>query len=261
MKAKTGVDAAIERARHLLVLYDLLCDKRERGVRSPWATRFKKFMSWPQKERLVLVEGSGTLLILRESTGISRQHFGHDYLSEILRFSIVAGVSALDRYLHDLVVEKSWKLLTRKEEDVPKELATLGLSALSTRKALNRLKKNPKARPGHIVKQAVQTAVHAQFTFQGTNQVTKAAKLLGIDDFWAQVAAAMPGTPSAGEAQATLTEIVKRRNQIVHEADLVLKTKSGKVSLRDVSRETAGEWINWIETFATAIGGVVDAEI
>lgn len=261
MKAKTGLDAAVERARHLLTLYDLFCDQRERGIRNDWARRFKNFMGWPQAERLVRVDGEGTLLILRQSTGISRSHFSHDYLSEILRAAVVAGVSALDRYCHDLVVEKSWKLLSKKEEDVPKTLAKLGLSALSTRKALKKLKKNPKARPGHIVKKAIQDTLHDEFTFQGPNQITKASKLLGIADFWGKVSTEMPNSPSTGDVQGTLTEITKRRNQIVHEADLVRKTKSRKASLRDITREQAAEWVDWIDEFTQAIQTVVEAEI
>jgi hypothetical protein len=261
VKAKAGLDAAIERAKHLIALYDLLCDQRKRDVRSDWSKRFKQFMGWSRSEKLVRVDGKGTLLILRESTGISRTHFSHDYLSEILRSAVVASVSALDRFLHDLVVENSWKLLTRKDKEVPKALAKLGLPALQTRKALEHLRKNSKSRPGSLVKAAIQKQLHDQFTFQGPNQVTAASKLLGIKDFWRKVATEMPSHPSKGGVQEKLGEIVKRRHQIVHEADLVPKTKSGKISRREITRDEAAEWTQWIEAFATSIQKVIDDDL
>ena len=36
---KDVFDAAIDRANHLLTLYDLLHDSRQRGIRSDWARK------------------------------------------------------------------------------------------------------------------------------------------------------------------------------------------------------------------------------
>ena len=72
----------------------------------------KQFMGWPRSEKISRVDGRDCLLILRASSGINRSHFSHDYLSELLRLSLVSAVSAMDRYFHDAIVEKSWALLS-----------------------------------------------------------------------------------------------------------------------------------------------------
>lgn len=259
MKAKTAFDAAIERAQHLLKLYDVLCDTRSRAVRSDWSRRFKEFMNWPVSRPISRVDGRGSLLILKESSGIQRRHFAHDYLSELLRFSIVAAVSALDRYMHDLVTEHSWKLLRRKEEDVPKKLRDLKINAIDVRKAVERARRQG-SRPGALVKKSIQRQLHRQFTFQGSNQVTAASKLLGIENFWGKVAAEMAGNPPRGEVQPTLDRIARRRHRIVHEADLIVKSRA-KPRLRDIDYATAEIDVLWIEEFVEAIDRVVGAEL
>ncbi|MBI3301965.1 MAG: hypothetical protein HYZ72_07800 [Deltaproteobacteria bacterium] len=45
MKAIDAFDAAIDRANHFLLLYDLLCDTRERNVRKDWVSSFKAWKS------------------------------------------------------------------------------------------------------------------------------------------------------------------------------------------------------------------------
>lgn len=121
---KGGFDVGIERAEHLLVLYTLLKNTRIRAVRKDWATKFKGLMKWPASETVLRVDGANknSILIVRESVGLSTRHFSHDYCAELLRAAVVGAVSALDRYCHDLIVRRSWKLLSQKEADIPAEL-------------------------------------------------------------------------------------------------------------------------------------------
>lgn len=95
-------------------------------------------MHWPESEQICRVDGldSNSILIFRESVGIDNEHFSHDYVSELLRAALVAAVSALDRYLHDLVVDYSWKLLSQAEDDIPAELKKNECSSLSVPVAL-----------------------------------------------------------------------------------------------------------------------------
>lgn len=258
MTPKTGFDAAIERAQHLITLYELICDTRHRAIREDWASSFRNFMRWPANEALVRIDGKDrqSLLILRESCGIDRSRFAHEYLSELLRSAVVASVSALDRMLHDHVVKHSWKLLKRSEDQIPKELQKLSISALDARKAVEHLRKNPKARPSSIVKKALQETLHREFTFQNPDAVLKAAKMLGVSDFWGSVARKMPGTPSKNEIISMLKAITRRRNQIVHEADLI-RTNRHEPSLRDISLHEASEWVDWMDDFGAAVDEVV----
>ena len=84
--------------------------------------------------------------------------------------------------------------------------------------------------------------------------------MLGIDDFWTEVANEMPGAPSRENVIAMLRQINARRNQIVHEADLV-RTSRREPALRDISYTEAREWTMWMRAFGNAIQLVVDNHV
>ena len=216
-------------------------------------------MHWPVGEQLCRVDGAGgqSVLILRESVGIDNEHFSHDYVSELLRSALVAAVSAFDRYLHDLVVEHSWKLLCRPEKDVPPELKKLALPVLATKRSLERLRASATARPGNLVKKAIQEQLHREFTFQKPDSVVRAARMLGVADFWGEVGRRMPSRPSREDVINRLKRIADRRNQIVHEADVVLRTKAQQINLRDIRAAETQDAVDWIKQLAAAIDEVV----
>jgi hypothetical protein len=201
------------------------------------------------------------MLILREAAGVDRTKFTHEYLAELLRATVVATVSALDRYMHDIVVHHSWTLLKRAEEKIPKELKKLRISVVSARHAIDKIRSDATARPGVLVKEAVREYLHREYTFQRPDDVLKAAQMLGVEDFWRKVAQAMQGTPSKEDVMSTLRDIALRRNQIVHEADIVLKAKVKKVTMRDISAKKAGEWIKWMRSFVDAIDSVIATSV
>ena len=255
---KNTFDFAVARADHFLALYDILHNSRQRGGRRDWLQSFKRFMRWPRDELIVRIDGKDkkSLLILRASLGIDADKFAHDYISELLRASIVSVMSALDRYMHDVVVDKSWALLSQAEGDVPRELKKLNLPILATKKALEKLRKDSKSRPGNIIKKELQKALHIQFTFQKKSDIEKGARMLGIEDFWGKVAIEMSGVQTKGQIQDRLTEIAKRRNQIVHESDLILKTKAKQISQREITHSEASDAVKWIKDFVEALDSV-----
>ena len=159
--------------------------------------------------------------------------------------------------MHDVVVERSWKLLSQPEENVPSALKDIRLPVLATKRALERLRGDTTSRPGGLVKQALQDQLHKEFTFQNPENVQLAARMLGVDDFWRQIAKEMPGHPKPGELTDELRQIVRRRNQIVHEADLIRKTKGKGLTTRTIARETVGGWIKWIRNLGEAITKVI----
>ena len=255
MKAIDGFKAAMKRAEYLLNIYDLVCDTRERRVRSDWSGKFNNLMSWPEGENIVRVDGKDkkSILIMREDVGISRDQFTHDYLSELLRATLVLAVSSLDRYMHDLVVERSWSLLNRKEEEIPAELKKIKIPILRTTKALAQLKDDPKSRPGFIVKKAIQDILHREYTFQKPDDIQKAANMLGIKNFWKTVSKKI----NENDLQTKLKKIAQRRNQIVHEADIVRKTKAREITVREIKRTEVDEDVKWIKKFVYAIDKVL----
>lgn len=254
MKAINAFNAAINRAENFLRLYDLICDTRVRKVRSDWADNFRQLMHWPKAETFVRVDGNHrqSILLIRNAVGINRDQFAHEYLSDLLRASIVATVSALDRYVHDLVLGKCWKLLCRSEDKIPRELRRLSIPAWKVKRAVELLRTHPKARPGNAIKQSLQDVLHREFTFQRPNDIKLAADMLGIHDFWSRLAAAMPGSPTRGAVQDHLNEIADRRNQIVHEADLIRKVRMRGMTLRDIKRADGETLVDWLRAFVSA---------
>jgi len=212
-------------------------------------------MRWPVNENIVRVDGKDkcSMLILRESMKIDRKYFTHDYLSGLLRSAIVASISALDRYLHDLIVENSIRMLNSAEKDVPTELKKLKIPLLATKKALDRARKAGNTRPGHIIKQQIQEVLHREYTFQNPTRIEKALKMLGIKDIWREISKKMSSKPQPGEVQESLRRITNRRHQIVHEADLILKTKARKISVREIKYSVARDAVDWIKEFVGAI--------
>ena len=255
MKVIDSFNAAIERSEHLLALYHIVCDTRQRDVRSDWAKRFKTHMQWPDKERIVRIDGKAknSLLILREAVGVSRDQFAHAYCSELLRAAVVSGVSALDRYVHDLVTEDCLKILRRKEVDIPKDFKKLQVSIVSVDRAIKHAKSKDGSRPGYLVKKAIQDLLHRQYTFQGPHDMDQAFALLGLKDFWRKISTKMREKPPVNELRRRLGEIARRRNQIVHEADVVKQTKARRVMLRDIHVSDAEATVRWLKSYVYAL--------
>lgn len=256
---KDTFDTAIARARHLLLLYDILHDRRQRNVRADWKTRFCCLMRWPQSEEIVRIDGENrnSMLILRAEVGMSRDKFTHDYISELLRGTITAAVSALDRYIHDQIVNQALKLLSRPEVDVPKELKQLRLPVLTVKRSLQKLKADGAARPGTILKRDLQEMLHRDETFQTVPGVERAAHMLGMKDFWRELTKKIPDQCKAGDVQESLRKIATRRNQIVHEADVISQQRAREVKLRNITKAEAEKALTFIETFVLAFEALV----
>jgi len=251
-------DFAFKRAIHFLKLYDILHNNRQRSGRADWLNKFKKLIGWSLSERVTRIDGKDkqSVLLLRESVGVNREHFAQEYTSEILRSSIVAGISSLDKYMHDIVVEKCWKLLNGPEKNIPKSLAALKVPVLATKKALDSMRGDGNSRPGSQIKLAIQEMLHREFTFQNVSGIEQGAKMLGIKNFWQEVADKMPNSPSKGDIQKQLTKVARRRNKIVHEADIVRKISAKNITQNEISHKEASDMVNWIKDFVYAMDSV-----
>lgn len=252
MSAKSTFDTAIARSSHFLTLYDLLHNKRKRKVRSDWSEKFKKFMNWNKSISIIRIDGKDSMLIVKTEKGLTYDRFDHAYVSELLRSSVVAAVSALDRFMHDLVLEKCWGLLSGPESGLPKELKNLSIPVIEAKKAIDRVRKDGTARPGYQIKRAIQMVLH-ESTFQGPNGIETCGRMLGIKDFWGEVVKNMLNAPAKGDIIDELTRIVRRRNQIVHEADLERKIKSKKDTLREITRAEAQKAVEFVTGIVAAI--------
>ena len=165
----------------------------------------------------------------------------------------MTSVSALDRYIHDLVLLHSLRLLRKPEDSIPRNLRELKIPLLAVKKAIEKIKGDHTARPGSIIKQEIQDILHQNHTFQSPPNLDYASGLLGISNFWSKVGSKMPNKPEGKNVKKRLSEITKRRNEIVHEADLILKAKGKKLTLRDIDRNYAQSAKDWMQSFVEAI--------
>jgi hypothetical protein len=262
-----GFFAALERSNHLLSLYHILKDNSRRNVRGDWAKKFNRFVRWPASDRIVKIVGKDnkSLLFLREDLGLTREHFSNSYLSELLRAALVSSVSALDRYLHDLIIEKCWKLLSRAEDDIPSDLKNLSVPALITKKVITSLNENPKAKPGNLAKKAIQESLF-EISFQKRGQIERAAsKFLGIKNIWTKAYDKLITYKQSGwtkqDVLKYLDEILTRRNQIVHEADLIRNVRMRRFTRREIKVSWVEEYVKFIEYLTIAIDDIVKEEI
>lgn len=212
-------------------------------------------MHWPKTENFVRIDGDNSMLILEQSLGISREEFQHDYVSELLRAAIAFSISAMDLFFHDSVVYWSWETLSHAEDDIPKELKRIKLPILVTKRVIEQLRKEPKARPSEKIKKELQKVLHGE-TFQSSSGVKKAFDMLGIDDCWTKVAYEMSMEKS--QMIKTLNDSVRRRNKIVHEADIILKTKAKRISKRKISKIKVEKTIAFIRKFVEASDTVIN---
>lgn len=224
------------RASHLLKLYELLHNSRQRAAREDWARRLRQLMHWPHRDHISRVGGTGKqrMLILREKSGINSARFSHVFLSELLRAAIVASVSGNGPLLSRCHIRSCMKAAFAKGIANTNRFETLSIPTIVTAKALKQLRSDPNARPGNLVKQAIQEQLHRDFTFHNKENIVKATEMLGIDRFFDKVAAQLGGPSTATDVIDTLEAIGRRRNQIVHDADLVRKARNRNITLRDI---------------------------
>lgn len=253
---------AVKRADHFLDLYDLVHDSRQRAIRDDWRSSFLTFMRWPRAEKIVRIDGKDkkSLLIIRESVGLTRESFSHDYAAELLRGAISASVSALDRYAHEIVIKYFLKILNSPVEEQTKEFRSISLPINSVKRAIERIRENGAARPGNSIKAEVRKILHRDYTFQSAPNILKASRILGVDDFWRKMCA-RHGNIGSQALQDKLNAIAKRRNQIVHESDLIIQERAREVKMRPITKQEALDAVLFIKGFVIAMNEVVVAEM
>ncbi len=236
--AKEIFDYSIQRAEHYIALYDILNDSRTRRGRQDWKNKFRRLMHWNQATDFYRIDGKGTnsILLLKADVGLTPEKFKHDYVSELLRAAFSSSVAAMDRYFHDLIVENCVRILGKSEAEMPSRFKSLDLSILVTKKALEKLRSKPRSRPNTIIKAELQKMLHRNYSFQSVRSLETAAAILGISNLWNTVGPMMNPVQTAEEIKNKITKISRRRNQIVHESDVVLKTSGKEISLRDIKK-------------------------
>lgn len=262
MEPKEAFDATIMRAERLLHLYRLLCNTRKYKTRRDWAHNFKKVMGWRQAEAIHRVDGTGALLVLRQTSGLTSEEFCPEELSELLRAALVTALSALDRYCHEVLVSRVIARVQRAERNWPAELKKVSIPLSSVKEAVKHAKVRKgvggkvRTRPMNIVRRCLQDQFHRRLTLQKPDDIARTLSMVGVTDLWAQCAKAMSIKVSA--LMRRLQQIAERRDVIAHEGDLKRVRRAGKPTLNPIEPADVRSDVEWlkklVDTMDTVIG-------
>lgn len=245
---------AIRAADRFTEIYELLNSVVHHRADAAFAAKFCQLVGWGRNTALRRVVNNNVSIVAADNVDTIAQ-FTHDGLSDLLRAALTAAVSALDKYLHDRVVKGSWKMLANNADEIQGAWKKIQFPVTEIYACLKKAKgSSPKGnpgRPGATVKVHISTILY-KHTFQSTEEVVFASKLLGIEDVFQKLADGMGRKWSKPKVVSTLSKLVRRRNQIVHEADLIRKTKSKQASRHDVTRAYAVDSIKFIRKLVDA---------
>jgi hypothetical protein len=255
VKPKECYDDTAGRARRLVRLHDGLINRRAYRIRADWALSFKRLMHWPMASRIERVDSADAVIVLRDGAGLAPDDFSADALEDLLRAAVTFGVSALDRYIHERVVKGfvaafSQPLNRRQEEfSIP---ASVALDI--TRQVARARNGGTVTRPANEVRKAVQELLHKQ-PFQIWKELEYAFALLGIKNVSGQLQAAY-GVGDIKPIRRKLNEIVRKRNLIVHEGDLVRHKRAGQVRKNDITRAEAAAALDFLDDLVEKLEAV-----
>ncbi len=176
--------------------------------------------------------------------------------NDLRRSALVMVVAAVDSYMHWLVYRRLSEV--RKEGDLPKSFAKLDIPftdiAALADAVITRRQKKKDIRPWVQVKNAMQKRLLRE-TFQSYEQVGTAFSLAGIEKAWSRVADKF-GT-QATAIKLRLNHLVHRRNQMVHEGDIMRASRPQKLKYNEVEHAVIVADVDWTEQLIAAIEQVV----
>ena len=232
------------RAEHLLKLAEVLTNTRQRAARADWKANFRALMRWPTTRQFERVDGEHAILILPVECGLRADAFQEEYLSELLRSALVAMVSALDRYCHEVIT----KALMREYRNGNAHVRKLEVSLKEIEEVLLRAEEG--RRPRNALRNALQARLYKE-TYQTPAQIADGLRLAGKTDVWNRCAATMNSTRD--EVVTKLNRIIARRNRIVHEGDLVRHERAGGVRRHGIQPAEISDLITWISDLVAAL--------
>jgi len=161
-------------------------------------------------------------------------------ISDVLRAELTSAVSAFDHYIHGIVRIGMLETFNGKRPETPSfKKFNIPLEkvsdAMSDPASSNRLEYK-------IIDQ------HRRKSFQRSDKVSKAIRLISDIEIWEEIATGQG--KNAGDLKTQLDTIVDRRNQIVHEADMVPSSPGNRWEIEEIMVENA---IDFIEKLADTI--------
>ncbi len=171
---------------------------------------------------------------------------------DLVRTSLIMGVSALDTYLHasTIAAVRAWKPsapIARVEVRFD-DVCTLVDEAVKGRSA------NAQSRPWVLVKASLHERL-LTMSFQSSRSVESALSMCGVNNPWSKISTERG--VSIGALKTRLDGIVRRRNQIVHESDLQRESRPQRVKHEPIDPSRVGRDLNWLDRLIEAIDAVL----
>jgi len=262
--ALTTFNHGINRSFHLVKVYDLISNTRQKRAWASWKEDFKKIMppNWKKSDEIFRIDGkdNNSVLVVKTESGLTRENFNHEYASELLRAAIVLAVSSIDTYFHNIIVDNALKILAQPEEKIPKTFMKISIPIVEVDKALKKQRKNSVSRPGHKIKAEVQKYL-TDATFQSPTSIESAMNILGISSIWTKIVNEIDNGMKGADIRKKLGEIVYRRNKIVHHADIIKQTKARNVKMESISRDKTFNDVEYMRTIIETIDKIVSDDI
>lgn len=274
MKPKEAYDDIAARAKHLLGLHDGLINTRQRRIRKDWSEAFCRVMHWRKSSQIERVDSKDAIVVLREGARLVPDDFSRESLSDLLRAALALGVGALDRYVHERAVQRVISALgatklTQQQQDlaIPVVYAleaarrAVRSSVKRTSVAYEKQEDTPgsvakvQCRPANEMRIKIQDYLHTM-CFQSWREIYHAFALLGITDVNAQIINQHRIGNLKKDVEARLNEIVRRRNLVVHEGDLIRHKRAGKVRLQPIGSSFVKESLDFLDELVDMLEGV-----
>lgn len=154
----------------------------------------------------------------------------------ILRAALTMLVSAIDTSVHELVISAVVSKLTDGQHvfDISKQLVSIQCIL------------EPESSQRIVMAEADLRRQYAKETFQSSRQLETVLASIGINKIWSRLSGRLGSTPQ--EIKLKLDLMVRRRNQIVHEADL-----DGFHCLQQISLEMVESLYEFTTQFVRAL--------
>jgi len=181
-------------------------------------------------------------------------------LSDILRFQLLYSVSALDRFIHEIVKKKMVENFVNNNQLTPKvENFNLPLKTVNKILAISKNNSMPITQEDTIeywIEKEVSDR-HKFLAFQEPDKISDAlSNIWNEKNKWDEIASNMStrlngnnNSQKADDLKQRIKVIVERRNQIVHEADIDLISQRKKA----INKLNVAETIDIIEDLAISI--------
>lgn len=225
-------------------------------MKTSWAPKFSRFMGWRIASNIDRIDSRDAVVVLRDGATLTREDFSTEALDDLLRSAIMLGVSGLDRYVHERVVKNIVKSLragnlnrSQEEFSIPAHLA------LDVTRALQDASKRGEGlRPANEIRNKVQEIIHLR-PFQSWREIEYAFELIGISNLSGQLQTAY-AVGDIRPKKRELNEIVRRRNNIVHEGDLIRHKRGGKTKCNSLSPKFVRDGLTFLDDLCEKLDAI-----